>query len=119
MANAHRGEIAARLDGRDYTLCLTLGALAEMEAAFAARDLVDLAARFDAGRISSRDLLVIIGCGLRGAGHAMSDAEVSALKVSGGLPGYVRIAADLLAATFGDAAPMKDAPANPPTPQDA
>ena len=34
MPNCHRGEIAARLDGRDYTLCLTLGALAEMEAAY-------------------------------------------------------------------------------------
>ena len=119
MANRHRGEIAARLDGRDYTLCLTLGALAEMEAAFAARDLNDIAARFDAGRVSARDLLIVIGCGLRGAGHNLSDAEVAALKVSEGLPGYVRIAAALLAATFGETAPGKDAPANPPTPQDA
>jgi len=119
MANAHRGEIAAQFDGRDYTLCLTLGALAEMEAAFGARDLNDLGERFDAGRVSARDLLTIIGCGLRGAGHALSDAEIAALKVSGGLPAYVRIAADLLAATFGDNAPGKDAAANPPTPQDA
>ena len=119
MPNCHRGEIAARLDGRDYTLCLTLGALAEMEAAFSARDLNDIAARFDAGRVSARDLLIVIGCGLRGAGHNLSDAEVAALKVSEALPGYVRIAAALLAATFGETPPGKDAPANPPTPQDA
>lgn len=119
MANLHRGEIAARLGGREYTLCLTLGALAEMEAAFGARDLNDLGRRFDEGRISARDLLIIIGCGLRGAGHALSDAEVAALQVSGGLPAYARIAAELLAATFGENAPSKDRTANPPTPQDA
>lgn len=38
MANKHRGEVTARLDGKDYTLCLTLGALAEMEQAFGAED---------------------------------------------------------------------------------
>jgi hypothetical protein len=40
------------------------------------------------------------------------------MKVSEGLTGYVRIAADLLAATFGDA-PEESADANPSTPQDA
>jgi hypothetical protein len=39
MANRHRGEIEAVLDGRPRTLCLTLGALAELEAAFGAQDL--------------------------------------------------------------------------------
>ena len=119
MANRHRGEIAARLDGRDYTLCLTLGALAEMEAAFAARDLNDIAARFDAGRVSARDLLIVIGCGLRGAGHNLSDAEVAALQGLEGFSCYVPTAAGHLAATFGGTAPGKDALANPPTPQDA
>ena len=42
MANRHRGEIAV-LDGRERTLCLTLGALAELEASFGAEDLVALA----------------------------------------------------------------------------
>lgn len=40
--NRRRGEVAARIDGRDYTLCLTLGALAELEDAFAADDLGNL-----------------------------------------------------------------------------
>ena len=31
MANRYRGEIDARLDGKPHTLCLTLGALAELE----------------------------------------------------------------------------------------
>ena len=70
------------------------------------------------GRLSARDLIRVIGCGLRGAGSALTDAEVASLSVPGGLPAYVRIAADLLAATFGDP-PEPDKPANPPGPQDA
>ena len=54
MPNRHRGEIEAELGGRRYTLCLTLGALAELEAAFGAEDLVALAERFERGRMPAR-----------------------------------------------------------------
>lgn len=118
MANAKRREIDATLDNKNYTLCLTLGALAELESGFGASDLVALASRFEERRLSARDILRIIGCGLRGAGNDISDEDVARMKVSQGLAGYVRIAADLLAATFGDA-PEESANANPPTPQDA
>lgn len=103
MANRHRGEIDADLGGRRRTLVLTLGALAELEAVFGASDLVALAERFGSGRLSARDLMRVIGAGLRGAGEAVSDAEVAAMTAEGGAPGYARIAAELLAATFGDA----------------
>lgn len=114
MANSRRGEIEAVLDGKTYGLCLTLGALAELESGLGVNDLVALAERFEARRLSARDILRIIGCGLRGAGHSLSDDEVARMKVAGGLADYVRIAADLLAATFGES---EDA--NPPPPQDA
>lgn len=104
MPNIHRGEIAAELGGRSRTLVLTLGALAELEAAFGAADLVALAERFGAGRLSARDLVRIIGAGLRGAGEAVADDEVAAMPVEGGAAGYVRIAAELIAATFDDRA---------------
>ncbi len=117
MANHRRGEVEAELDGKTYTLCLTLGALAELESGMGAADLVALAGRFESNRLSARDILRIIGCGLRGAGHSLTDDDVSRMKVSEGLAGYVRIAADLLAATFGDA-PETQSP-NPPAPQDA
>jgi hypothetical protein len=118
LPNKLRGEICAEFDGQSFTLCLTLGALAELEAAFGAGDLVSLAARFEAGRLSANDLIKIIYCGLRGSGHLMTEQEVASLKISGGLQAYVRIAAELLAATFG-AEPMKDDGAIPPVPQDA
>ena len=46
MANIHRGEIAAVIDGEEKTLCLTLGALAELEARLGSGDLVGLGERF-------------------------------------------------------------------------
>jgi hypothetical protein len=102
MPNKHRGEIAASLGGRMRTLVLTLGALGELESAFGAGDLVALAERFGSGRLSARDLVRIIGAGLRGAGESVSDDEVAAMTVDGGAAGYVRTAAELLAATFED-----------------
>jgi hypothetical protein len=118
MGNSYRGEIDAVLDGKRYRLCLTLGALAELEQRLGAGDLVAMAERLGANRVSARDILLIIGCGLRGGGTDIDDDEVSKMKVSDGLAGYVRIAALLLAATFGDEPEARDA-ANPPTPQDA
>ena len=103
MVNWHRGEIDAVLGGKTYTLCLTLGALAELEAAFGVDDLTALAGRFETGALSARDLLRIIGCGIRGGGNALSNDEVASLTVSEGLHGYASIAARLLAATFGQA----------------
>lgn len=103
MVNRHRGEIAAELGGARRTLVLTLGALAELEAAFGAGDLSALAERFGAGRMSAIDLTRIIGAGLRGAGESVTDEEVARMSAPGGAADYVRIAVDLIEATFGGA----------------
>lgn len=91
-----------RLDGEERTLCLTLGALAELEARLGAGDLTGLAERFAGGKVSARDLMAIIGAGLRGAGHAISDAELARMRVEGGLKGAAEAAARLLKLTFGE-----------------
>ena len=110
MPNLHRGEIEAGIGGVRRRLVLTLGALAELEAAFGADDLTALAERFGSGRLGARDLVRIIGAGLRGAGEAISDDEVASLPAGGGATGYVRIASTLLAATFGaDERPLGEA----------
>jgi hypothetical protein len=114
MPNLHRGEIEAEIGGERRRLVLTLGALAELEAAFGADDLVALAERFAGGRLGARDLLRIIAAGLRGAGETVSDDDVSRMPVADGAQGYVRIAGALIAATFG----IEDRPAGPPEPQD-
>ena len=100
-ANRRRGEIAAIIDGQERILCLTLGALAELESAFAVDDLGALAQRFASGRLSARDLIRVVGAGLRGGGAAVGDDEVAAMKAEGGVAGFAAIAAELLAVTFG------------------
>ncbi len=100
MVNRHRGEIEAELGGQNYTLCLTLGALAEIEHAYGGEDLISIAERFETGRIKASDAIQVIGAGLRGAGALLNNDDVAKLSVLGGAAGYLRIVAELLKATF-------------------
>ena len=102
-ANRRRGEIAAELDGKPYRLCLTLGALAELEATYAADDLGALVKRFSSGRLSALDMARLIGAGLRGAGNDLSDDTVGGMQATGGAAGFAAIVTDLLTVTFGQA----------------
>jgi hypothetical protein len=108
MPNPRRGEVAIALGAKRYTLCLTLGALAELEDAFGAADLPALAERFAGGRLSARDLLKLLAVALRGGGHALSDDEVAGLPLDCGVEALAVALGDCLAAAFGSA------PANPP-----
>ena len=108
MANKRRGEVDVVFDGQTYRMCLTLGALAELEAAFGDEDLLALASRFESGRLKSEDAIRIIGAGLRGAGNDLADADVAGMRCDVGAAGYVTAVADLLQATFGAASPVAD-----------
>jgi hypothetical protein len=110
-ANRHRGEVEGVIDGERRILCLTLGALAELETAFGADSLTDLATRFAGGRLKSADLTRILACGLRGGGNRVSDADVAEMAVEGGVAGAAKLVGELLAVTFGvsaDARPDGD-----------
>lgn len=100
MANIHRGEIEAVLSGRTYTLCLTLGALAELEHAYGGEDLIAIAQRFETGKIGASDAIRVIGAGLRGAGNVVSDEQVADMRGEGGAQGFLSITVRLLSATF-------------------
>lgn len=104
-ANRRRGEIEAVIGGRRRILCLTLGALAELETAFAADNLADLAERFSGGRLKAQDLIRILGAGLRGGGNLVADEDLADLDIEGGVAGAVAAVTDLLAATFGGGEP--------------
>lgn len=104
MANRQRGEVAAILNGREMRLCLTLGALAELEEALGADDLGELVAKFSTGHMKADALTAVIAAGLRGAGNDVSLEEVRKMQCEGGVGGMVKLAADLLAATFGNEA---------------
>lgn len=118
-ANRHRGEVDAVIDGERRVLCLTLGALAELETAFEAENLADLAARFSKGRLSATDMIRILGAGLRGGGNLMSDEDLATMTIDGGIAGSARIVTDLLAATFLNGPAAEAHPANPIRPQPA
>ena len=100
MPNPQRGDIAAILDGRQRTLRLTLGAIAELEAALGASGILGLAERLEQGDLTARQAIGLIGAGLRGAGSAVTDAEVAAMVPEGGASGTLRLVTRLLEAAF-------------------
>jgi hypothetical protein len=108
MANRRRGEVEATIAGTRYTLCLTLGSLAELEQAFGVADLGALSERFGHGRLGAEDLVKLLGAGLRGGGHAISDEQVREWPLVGSLAEIGSALSDLLEATFGEPS------ANPP-----
>lgn len=114
MINRHRGETALMVAGEALPMRLTLGALAELEHAFAVDSLPALGERFTGGRLSARDVTRILTAGLRGAGNAIGEEEVARLGFDGGLNGAIAAAIDLLEATFAD--PLDGAPPRPPQP---
>ncbi|MCF6303513.1 MAG: gene transfer agent family protein [Devosiaceae bacterium] len=102
MANKHRGEIDAIIGGKKLVLCLTLGALAELETRLQADDLMGLGEKFAKGRVSARHLVAILGAGVRGGGNQISDEELARMPIENGLKGAAEIASNLLQATFGE-----------------
>ncbi len=100
MANPWAGEVEVLLDGTPHVARLTLGALAELEAGLAAGSLVDLAARFEGGRFSGRDVLAVVVAGLRGGGWQGRAEDLLAVEIGGGPVGAAQAAAALLARAF-------------------
>lgn len=78
-ANAARGEVVAVLAGAERRLCLTLGALAEIEAALGAEGLSGLAERMRA--MSARDLMAVLAALLRGGGERKLAATLAEAAV--------------------------------------
>lgn len=66
LVKGPRGEVRAVLGGVERRLCLTLGALAELETAFGADSVEALAGRL--ARPSARDLTVVLEALLQGGG---------------------------------------------------
>lgn len=114
MINRHRGETALMVAGEALPMRLTLGALAELEQAFAVDSLPALGERFVGGRLSARDVTRILAAGLRGAGSAIGEDQVAELAFDGGLNGAITAAIALLEATFAD--PAEVAAPRPPQP---
>jgi hypothetical protein len=100
MGNPYAGEVTLVIDGQPHTLRLTLGALAELEAAMGEDTILALVERFEQGRFSSRDVLALIVAGLRGGGWQGEAADLTRAEIAGGIHGAARVAAELLARAF-------------------
>ena len=100
MANPFAGEVALVLDGKRHLAKLTLGSLAELEAALETGSLMELAERFEVRRFSARDVLALILAGLRGGGWQGTAADLRTVEIGGGMVEAARAAAELLARAF-------------------
>lgn len=77
--NKARGETLLTIDGRNVRLCVTLGALAELEAAFDVVSLSELGERLT--QLTASDLIIVISA-LTGAGEAhLTPAQIAAAQV--------------------------------------
>ena len=100
MANPFAGEVELVVDGVPRAARLTLGALAELEAALGEDSLVALVARFEGGCVASRDVMALLVAGLRGGGWRVTAQDLLAADIAGGPLGAARAAAELLARAF-------------------
>ncbi|MFQ5438797.1 MAG: gene transfer agent family protein [Paracoccaceae bacterium] len=99
MANRFRGEVTLGVNGSDYLLRLTLGALAELEERLQAGSLLALVERFEAGTFTTADLLALLEAGLRGGG-CVEMPDLGTASIEGGPVEAARVAARLLARSF-------------------
>lgn len=100
MANPWAGEVEVVLDGQRRLAKLTLGALAELEAALDSGSLIDLVERFEQGRFATRDVLALVVAGLRGGGWEGTAEDLRTAEIGGGPVRAIAIAAELLARAF-------------------
>ncbi|MBI3438913.1 MAG: gene transfer agent family protein [Proteobacteria bacterium] len=90
--NTARGEVLLTINGAERRLCVTLGALAELEAAFDVASLGELGERM--AQLTASDLLIVLSALCSGGGEAMSTAELAAAQID------TRAAATAVAAAF-------------------
>ena len=96
VANGARGEVVAALAGSERRLCLTLGALAEIETGLELEGLSGLAERMRA--LSARDLTIVLAALLRGGGEPVLADELDRAAID------PREAAEAVAKAFAAAA---------------
>lgn len=105
LANPWAGEVIVTINGDPHCCKLTLGTLAELEAALGEDTLIALVQRFEGEAFSSRDVMALLVAGLRGGGWQGVAADLLTADIEGGPVGAAKAAAMLLARAFGPAAP--------------
>jgi hypothetical protein len=113
MINAKRGEVLWHCEGRDYRLCLTFGALAELEHYFQTTGMAALAERLSQGSLSARDIIALLAAGLRGADEDLTVQDLERMPVALILPSALGSITAMLEAAFGSPTPGGEETQNP------
>lgn len=92
--------MALVINGERHVARLSLGALAELEEALGEESLIALVERFEGNAFSSRDVLALLGAGLRGGGSEVTRADLLNAEIEGGPMAAAKAAAELLARAF-------------------
>lgn len=77
--NRARGEVLLEVNDTRLRLCVTLGALAELEAAFDVISLAELGERM--GHLTAADIITVLAALTSGGGAPMSTAELAAARI--------------------------------------
>lgn len=77
--NRARGETLLEIDGKPRRLCVTLGALAELEAAFDVGSLTELGERL--AQLTASDLIYVLSALATGGGEAISAADLARAQI--------------------------------------
>lgn len=88
------------MNGQRYVARLTLGALVELEEQLGESSLIDLVTRFESNAFTSRDVVALLGAGLRGGGANVTDQALLSADFDGGPMAAAKKAAELLARAF-------------------
>lgn len=80
LVNGVRGETVIDIDGQPHALCLTLGALAQLETAFGVNGPAAVARRL--ASLSAQDTLIVLEALLQGGGNPIDRQTLRSLKVS-------------------------------------
>lgn len=90
--NSARGEVLLEIDGRPRRLCVTLGALAELEGAFDVGSLSELGERL--AQLTASDLIIVLAA-LSGTSTAeLASAEIDPKAAANAVADAFRIAFD-------------------------
>lgn len=79
LHNKARGEVVLAIDGRAHRLCVTLGALAELEAAFDVVSLAELGERL--AHLTAADLILVLSALSKGGGDAVGVEDLAAADI--------------------------------------
>lgn len=92
LPNRARGEVVLRIGDVDRKLCVTLGALAELEAAFDVNSFTELGERL--AHLTAADLLTVLAALVSGGGVVTSTRELATMQID------PRAAAEAVAEAF-------------------